>query len=79
LHSADFVEKVDHGFHGRKVSDRDRSIYFWRRFPGADFTQQRAKMAFSLVNGQVVLDDRLFQQNRPRDAVHERPVPTEAV
>jgi hypothetical protein len=38
---------------------------FGRGFPGADFTQQRAKKAFSLVNDQAVLDDRLFQQNRP--------------
>jgi|UPI0003FBDD42 hypothetical protein len=32
-------------------------------FPDADFTQQRAKMAFSLGNGQAVLDNRFFQQN----------------
>jgi hypothetical protein len=31
----------------------------------ADFTQQRAKKAYSLVNDHAVLDDRLFQQNRP--------------
>ncbi len=37
----------------------------------ADFTQQRAKMAFSLGNGRAVLDNRLFQQNRPISAVRD--------
>jgi hypothetical protein len=46
---------------------------FGRGFPGADFTQQRAKKAFSLVNDQAVLDDRIFQQNRPFSACRHQP------
>jgi hypothetical protein len=59
---ADSVEKVDHGFHGREVRARDLNLYFWQRFPDADFTQQRAKIAFLLGNGQAVLDNRLFNR-----------------
>ena len=45
----------------------------------SDFTQQRAKKAFSPVNDQAVWADRLFQQNRPVSACCEGQQPTQAV
>jgi hypothetical protein len=45
---------------------------FGRGFPDANFTQQLAKKAFSPVNEQAVLDDRLFQQNRPISTFRDR-------
>jgi hypothetical protein len=45
---------------------------FGRGFPDANFTQQLAKKAFSPVNDQAVLDDRLFRQNRPKADISYR-------
>lgn len=59
-------------FTAEKYASEIEIFSFGRGFPDADFTQQRAKMAFSMVNGQAVLDDRLFEHNRPISANHYR-------
>jgi len=62
---ADSVEKVGHGFHGRKVRASDRNLCFEQMVLGSDFAQQRAKKTFSSVSMKAVWKARLFQQNRP--------------
>jgi hypothetical protein len=47
-------------------------IAFGKGFPDANFTQQLAKKAFSPVNDQAVLDDRLFRQKRPKADISYR-------
>jgi len=49
-------------FRSLKVRVRDCSLYFWQSFTSVGFTQQRATMAFSLVNDQVMLEDRHFNR-----------------
>lgn len=55
----------------KKYAPEIEIFTFGRGFPDADFKQQPAKMAFSLGIGQAVVDDRLFQQNRPMTARRE--------
>lgn len=57
------------GSTAEKYASEIEIFTFGGGFTDADFTQKRAKMAFSLSNGQAVLDNRLFQQNRPKAVI----------
>jgi len=64
--ATDSVEKVCHGFHGRKVRARDWNLYFEQGIPGSDFTSLRANKAFSAVSTRAAWKDRLFQYNQSK-------------